>query len=562
MATGQNTSGGIRNEPDLLRMGQRVAGYEVLQLLGRGGMGQVYQARQLSLDRIVALKVLSPKLAMRDPMFAKRFVEEARAAGRLNHPNLVHVHDVGTAESKDGQPIHFFSMEFIEGSTVQGILDLQGKVDEGTIGKIMIGMGEALVYAHKNQLVHRDIKPDNIMIARDGTVKLADLGLAVRTTDADALGAQPGQRAKVMGTPLYLSPEQAQAKPLDHRCDQYCLGATLFHMLTGEPPYRGADSSMIMTRHVRDPIPDPAERNDRVSDTWRGLCLKLLSKEPEQRFNKPEELREVIVSCSQELMHPIILDVLAEWDGAAVRQKWAASARAAMSGGKPGARGAGDHHAGPPRWVAFTIAGVVGVVLGLALMPLLGSKSAKPTTSATAKVDLLLPFADALQSGQLKAASQALVGLPLGTPEVIDAQKQLDQAVADLTRYLQERIALARDKREVDQLLTLAKEKLTDKAADAVKVTASRVRATLPDEAPPISLTRAALATTGVDAAKKAATAVAAAVPQVPQVPAATAPAVPPAGGPPAAAADGRPPGYPANLPWPPRPPENAVPKK
>jgi serine/threonine protein kinase len=288
------------NAPPILPPNSRLAGYEIAGLVGRGGMGEVYRAKQLSMQREVALKVLSPRLARSDPAFADQFVAEARAAGKLNHPNIVAVHDVGQAPAPPGchdvvaeQPIHYFSMEFIEGETVKDLIERQGAVDITTVGKVMAAMAEALSFAETHKIVHRDIKPDNIMLTAGGGVKLADLGLALQADSAEAVaGSKDDQgRGKVMGTPLYMAPEQARAQPIDHRADQYALGATLFHMLTGRTPFQGESSKAIMRAHCFEPLPDPCEVNPQVPPPWRDMCMRMLAKLPDDRFAGAVELR-------------------------------------------------------------------------------------------------------------------------------------------------------------------------------------------------------------------------------------------------------------------------------
>jgi tRNA A-37 threonylcarbamoyl transferase component Bud32 len=278
----------------LLQAGQRIGGYEVEALIGRGGMGEVYRARQLSMDRHVALKVLSPRLARQDPQFARQFVDEARAAGRLNHANIIHVHDVGKAVLEaGGEDVHYFSMELVEGESVKDVLRREGTVADDYLVLVMNGMAEALCYAESVGIIHRDIKPDNIMVTAAREVKLADLGLAMQA-GAEAETGKDGGKAKVMGTPLYMSPEQARAATLDHRSDQYSLGATLFHMLTGEPPYPGGDARAIMRSHVFDEVPDPTELRPEVSKAWARLCVRLLAKDPDDRFRTAAELRAAV----------------------------------------------------------------------------------------------------------------------------------------------------------------------------------------------------------------------------------------------------------------------------
>jgi hypothetical protein len=281
----------------LLQPKQQLAGYEILELVGKGGMGEVYRARQISMERIVALKILAPRLAKQDPSFARRFVEEARAAGRLNNPNIIAVHDVGKAPMP-GDPdaeLDYFSMEFVDGESVKDVIERQGGCPLSLVGQVMLGMSEALVYAEAQGIVHRDIKPDNIMLTNGGVVKLADLGLALQLGGEEGLIEKDEKgRGKVMGTPLYMSPEQARALPVDSRSDQYSLGATLYHMLTGKPPFRGENAKAIMKSHVFDPVPDPKSINAEVPEPWRQLCMKLMAKNPEERFPACAGLREAV----------------------------------------------------------------------------------------------------------------------------------------------------------------------------------------------------------------------------------------------------------------------------
>ncbi|MBA2479392.1 MAG: protein kinase [Planctomycetes bacterium] len=275
---------------------QQLAGYEIVELVGKGGMGEVYRARQMSMDRDVALKVLSPRLAKQDPKFAASFVEEARAAGRLSNPNIINVHDVGSAMLPGAsEQVHYFSMEFVDGETLKDVIKREQIVSPDLISLVMHSMSEALVYAEKVGIVHRDIKPDNIMLTSNKLVKLADLGLAMEMNANEVVGERDEQgRAKVMGTPMYMSPEQARAQPVDHRSDQYSLGATLYHMLTGEPPFKGNDAKALMRAHVFDPIPDPRVVRPDVPEAWRQLAMKMLGKTPDERFATAADLRSAV----------------------------------------------------------------------------------------------------------------------------------------------------------------------------------------------------------------------------------------------------------------------------
>ncbi|HEX3135482.1 MAG TPA: serine/threonine-protein kinase [Planctomycetota bacterium] len=284
----------------LLQPKQQLAGYEIGELVGKGGMGEVYRARQISMDRVVALKILAPRLAKQDPIFAKRFVDEARAAGRLNHPNIIAVHDVGKApmpgSAAGTEPdLDYFSMEYVDGESVKDVIERQGISPLSLVAQVMQGMTEALVYAEAQGIVHRDIKPDNIMITNGGVVKLADLGLALQLGGEEVVGEKDSQgRNKVMDTPLYMSPEQARALPVDSRSDQYSLGATLFHMLSGKPLFKGDNAKVIMRSHVFDPVPDPKTINPEVPEAWRQLAMRLLAKTPEERFPNAIAMRAAV----------------------------------------------------------------------------------------------------------------------------------------------------------------------------------------------------------------------------------------------------------------------------
>jgi serine/threonine protein kinase len=286
----------------LLQPKQQLAGYEVDELVGRGGMGEVYRARQISMDRVVALKILAPRLAKQDPIFAKRFVDEARAAGRLNHPNIIAVHDVGKAALPGAPPseprLDYFSMEYVDGESVKDVIDRQEIVPLSLVGQIMQGMSDALVYAEAQGIVHRDIKPDNIMLTNDGVVKLADLGLALQLGGEEIVAEKDEQgRGKVMGTPHYMSPEQARALSVDSRSDQYSLGATLYHMLTGKAPFKGDNAKLIMRAHVFEPVPDPKSVNAEVPESWRQLSMKLMAKNPEERFANCAAMRTAVMAA-------------------------------------------------------------------------------------------------------------------------------------------------------------------------------------------------------------------------------------------------------------------------
>lgn len=259
-----------------------IAGYEILGILGRGSMGTVYRARQRSVDRIVALKVPRPELAA-DPRFVHRFLREARAAAKLNHRNIVMVFDAG----KSGD-VYYLAMEYVEGSSLRSIVRQRGPLPELEAIRLSIPLVQALDYLHSRHIIHRDIKPGNILVTREGIPKLVDLGLAQDLTSGDSSISTTGM---TLGTPNYISPEQIMGRrDLDIRCDLYSLGATLFLMLTGEPPFTGRTSAVVYARHLRDPVPDPRRRNPRISEASARIVMRCLAKDRNARYPTPRAL--------------------------------------------------------------------------------------------------------------------------------------------------------------------------------------------------------------------------------------------------------------------------------
>ena len=267
---------------------KEIGGFEIVSKIGQGAMGAVFKARQKSLDRIVALKILPPSVA-KDKAFTQRFVREARASAKLSHPNVVTGIDVGQ-DPKLG--VWYFAMEFVEGPTCKQLLEERGTLPEDEALKIARDIAGALECAHQNGMVHRDVKPDNILIKDNGTAKLADLGLARQQKD-DASLTQSGT---ALGTPFYMAPEQVrgQLDSLDTRTDLYALGATLFHFVTGEVPFKGETSAVIMARHLSDPPPMANRICPDVSAGCSKLILRLMMKEPGQRIQTPGELIQQI----------------------------------------------------------------------------------------------------------------------------------------------------------------------------------------------------------------------------------------------------------------------------
>ena len=259
----------------------RLAGFEILGRVGQGGMGTVLKARQVSMDRVVALKVLPRRLAA-DKQYVERFLREARSAARLSHPNIVQGIDVGHAEG-----YYYFAMEFVDGPTVKQILVKEGPFEEKRALEIVAAVASALEHAHRQGIVHRDIKPENIMITADGEVKLADMGLARSVGTIDTVTVGGG----ALGTPHYMSPEQARGDAdLDTRSDIYSLGATLYHMLTGDAPFDGPTSASVAAKHITQPAPSPRKAVPTLSRGISDLVQLMMAKDRTDRPQTPTDL--------------------------------------------------------------------------------------------------------------------------------------------------------------------------------------------------------------------------------------------------------------------------------
>ena len=262
------------------RRSGRVGNYQMLEKLGVGGMGVVYRARQLTMDRDVALKVLPPRLA-KDRVFVERFLREARSAARLNHPNIVQGIDVGEAEG-----LYYFAMELVDGETLDTRLRRVGRLPEAEALRIARQVALALEHARSHDIIHRDVKPDNILLAKSGVAKLADLGLAKGMSDTSVT-----QSTGPLGTPLYMSPEQARGEAtLDTRSDIYSLGVTLYHAVVGAPPFTGPSATAVITKHLFEPPVPPRELVPELSEGLSSLLLRMLAKRRETRYQTPAEV--------------------------------------------------------------------------------------------------------------------------------------------------------------------------------------------------------------------------------------------------------------------------------
>ena len=260
--------------------------YELDGIVGRGGMAEVFRARDIRLDRIVAVKTLREDLA-RDATFQARFRREAQSAASLNHPSIVAVYDTGEDMS---EPAHvpYIVMEYVDGRTLRDLLRDDRRLLPERALEITDGVLRALDYSHRNGIVHRDIKPGNVMLTRTGEVKVMDFGIARAVSDAQATMTQTAQ---VIGTAQYLSPEQARGERVDARSDLYSTGCLLYELLTGRPPFLGDSPVAIAYQHVREnPVP-PSQLDPEIPAWADSIVLRAMAKDPADRYQSAADMR-------------------------------------------------------------------------------------------------------------------------------------------------------------------------------------------------------------------------------------------------------------------------------
>jgi serine/threonine-protein kinase len=274
----------LQTEFDTRKSTNRIQGYRIIRKLGAGAMATVFLAQQESLDRPVAIKVL-PKKFSESEDFLQRFYKEGRAAAKLNDANIVQAYDVG----QSGE-FHYFVMEYVDGTTVYDLIIEKKKLSEQEALPIIRQVAKALKHAHERGFIHRDIKPKNIMIAKNGDVKLADLGLARALDDHQAAEAEAG---RAYGTPYYISPEQIRGKKnITPATDIYGLGATLYHMVTGKVPFPGKNPSDVMHRHLKQELVPPDHLNPTLSAGFSQIIEMMMAKDVQQRYQNAQDLIE------------------------------------------------------------------------------------------------------------------------------------------------------------------------------------------------------------------------------------------------------------------------------
>jgi serine/threonine-protein kinase len=272
----------IKSRIEETRKGTQIPGYRLEERLGAGAMATVFKARQLSLDRMVAIKVLPKKLS-ENADYVERFYKEGKAAAKLNHANIVQAFDVGEANG-----YHYFVMEYVEGHTLYDEI-AGGKVyTEAEALKVIIQIARALEHAHSRGLIHRDVKPKNIMMTKGGVAKLADMGLARVADDAQTAQAEAG---RAFGTPYYISPEQIRGEVnIDFRADIYSLGATLYHLVTGRVPFEAPTPAAVMHMHLKDALIPPDHLNTSLSSGLGEVVEVMMAKERNRRYASTKDL--------------------------------------------------------------------------------------------------------------------------------------------------------------------------------------------------------------------------------------------------------------------------------
>lgn len=269
--------------------------YEILDELGRGEMGVVYKAHDPLIDRYVAIKTIDLQNLSEQEKgeYKARFYQEAKAGGRLNHPNIITIHDLG----RKGD-MAYIAMELMEGPELQDIVTENRSLSIGEKLDVAFQVASGLAYAHEHGVVHRDIKPSNIMVLRGRHVKIADFGIARMDTSL-----WKTQSNKIVGSPLYMSPEQVLSQPVDQRSDIFSFGIVLYQMITGQLPFNGENINSVMYQIVNEEPKKPSSFNPAISEALDQIVAKCLAKKPEERYQNANELTGDLYACQKQLSH-------------------------------------------------------------------------------------------------------------------------------------------------------------------------------------------------------------------------------------------------------------------
>ncbi len=285
-AAGPGRPSSVRSGESDAEVGERIGPYRILEKLGSGGMGIVYKCEEELLRRPVAVKVIRARYAG-DEHYRRRFHREARAVAALSHPCLVHIYGFGEFE-RAGVSRLYLAMEYVDGPSVEGLLERRGRLTVAESVRFARDAALGLREALRHGIVHRDVKPSNLLVAPSGSVKVVDFGLA---KELRSEGPQT-EDGVVLGTPHYISPEQGRGKPVDHRSDVYSLGATLYHMLAGRPPFEGESQVAVIVAHVNDEPPPLSSVVPGVPESLAAVVSKMLAKDPLDRYPDYDALIE------------------------------------------------------------------------------------------------------------------------------------------------------------------------------------------------------------------------------------------------------------------------------
>ncbi|MBM3980193.1 MAG: serine/threonine protein kinase [Planctomycetes bacterium] len=332
-------------QPDLT--GRTLGDFHVLRKIGSGGMGQVYLARQTSLKREVALKLLKGELNA-NPTALARFQAEAQAVAKLNHPNIVHIHQTGEADG-----LRYMVLEFVDGRNLRDYLARKGPPDLPITLSVMRQVSLALQKAHEQGIVHRDIKPENILVTRKVEVKVTDFGLS-RFFTGEGPATNLTQSGVTLGTPLYMSPEQVQGHAVDHRSDLYSFGVTCYHLLAGEPPFRGTTAFDVALKHVQEQPRLLADLRPDLPPDLCGMVHKLMAKNPDDRYQSAKDILRDLLKLRDGLAVPTAALPVVESNGspsAAGHSTGALSLPQSQPGAVPAPRA-------PVRWGLLVLAGL------------------------------------------------------------------------------------------------------------------------------------------------------------------------------------------------------------
>ncbi|TQR88062.1 Stk1 family PASTA domain-containing Ser/Thr kinase [Mycobacterium hodleri] len=387
--------------------------YELGEILGFGGMSEVHLARDVRLHRDVAVKVLRADLA-RDPTFFLRFRREAQNAAGLNHPAIVAVYDSGEAETPDG-PLPYIVMEYVDGVTLRDVIHDNGPVEPRRAIEIIADACQALNYSHQNGIIHRDVKPANIMIDNAGAVKVMDFGIARALHDD---GVKLTQTSAVIGTAQYLSPEQASGETVDARSDVYSLGCVFYELLTGEPPFVGDSPVAVAYQHVRKDPPPPSRRNPALSPELDAVVLKSLAKNPANRYQTAAEMRSDLIRV-RDGQAPAAPKVYTDKDHADLASTAPGHRRVARGGSR--------------RWLAVgAILAVLALVVTVAVNVFVGDRQRVPDLHGQGQADAQVSLQNLGFKTIVNPESSSTVqrGLVISTDPGADATARVDDTIA------------------------------------------------------------------------------------------------------------------------------------